>query len=415
MNEETLNSETSIIGGLLMFPDECKKAIEALSADDFESEYGREVFTNIADAVKAGKRVDVAIFNSQDIDPQLKRYAMTCAERFVCTETYDEYIETVKNAAQKRRLFHGLQEIILSDGESGETIAALERLIETEKAQGALQHDAMKDRLTKYYENVYKPLDKAERIYTGFSRLDRVLNGLRKGSLSYIGAAPSTGKTSFALNIALHAIREKRRVLFFSLEMSTEQLLDRLFSNALSIDYGKIDKHELQQTDTDRLAQAIDEILKHENLTIIDDTYTLESMATKIAQIKPDIVFADFLQNVRTRERFSVRKNQIDYISAEFKRLARINDCHVMVLSQINRVGEQGAPRMTDLKESGSLECDGDLIMLLYRPYVQDKGKYKPSETHVLIDKNKFGGAGKLNFCFDGTHQRFTEMEERYG
>jgi replicative DNA helicase len=416
LNEILLDAEMAVNGGLLIFTDECRKAVEILSPDDFENEYSSTTFKIITDALKAGEKIDAAIFGSKEIDPQIKQYALTCASTFISTANYDAYITCVKNAARKRRIFTKMQEIIYSGEEANDAITEVERLIEAEKADNKPQQDEMKNRLVNYYENVYKPLDTAERIYTGFTRLDSVLNGLRKGSLSYVGAAPSTGKTSFGLNIVLHAIKAKRRVMFFSLEMSVEQLLDRLFANALSVSYDLIDQHRLEQDDKNRLAKSIDAILKLENLMIIDNVYALESMASKISQFKPDIVFVDFLQNIRTREKYSVRKAQVDYISSEFKRLARVNNCHICVLSQLNRVGEQGAPRMSDLKESGNLEADGDIIMLMHRPFVADKtDKYRPSDTAILIDKNKYGRTGKLKFSFDGHFQRFTEVEERYG
>ncbi len=149
------------------------------------------------------------------------------------------------------------------------------------------------------------------------------------------------------------------------------------------------------------------------NLLICDDVYSIEAMAGKIARFKPDLVIVDFLQNIRTTDKYQTRKNQVDYISSELKRLARVNDCAVIVLSQLARSNEK--PTMSSLKESGNLEADGDYIMLLYRPFVTDKtGKYPPEQTEILLDKNKYGACGKIELKFRYQVQTFEEIETRY-
>ena len=144
-------------------------------------------------------------------------------------------------------------------------------------------------------------------------------------------------------------------------------------------------------------------------LNILDDAYTVEDIARGIAQTKPQLAIVDFIQCIRTTQRFQNRRNEIDYISQEFKRLARRYDCHIMVLSQITRSGSE-APRMSDLKESGGLEQDGDYIMMLHRPYVLDKdASVDPEESYILLDKNKYGRTGKVELRFRGDFQRCTE------
>lgn len=415
MTDISLDIEAAVIGGLLLHPEECSQALDQLSPEDFSIPYAADIFTLIARASKEGKQVDGALIASGLKEPEAERYAVLAMQSFISMASYPAYIEAIKGAARKRRTLRTLQELICSDPDPNDILPELEQIIEAEQDTGKPFEDEMAKRLLKYNERIYQPLDQSERIHTGFGRLDGVLNGLRKGSLSYIGAAPSTGKTTFALNILFRALKDQRRVLFFSLEMSVEQLLDRLFANALSISYELIDHRRLDKNGQHRITAAVSRLYEQKHIWIVDNDYTLESMASKIAQFKPELVFVDFLQNVRTRERFNNRKAQIDYISAEFKRLARVRDCHICVLSQINRVGEQGAPRMSDLKESGNLEADGDVIMLMHRPFVQNKASgHEPSETTVLLDKNKFGRVGLLSLRFDGVFQRFTEMDKRH-
>lgn len=415
MTDISLDTEATVIGGLLLHPEECGQALNQLSPEDFSIQYAVDIFTLVAKAAKEGKQAYGALIASGLKDPEAQQYAVLAMQSFISMASYPAYIEAVKGAARKRRILHSLQELVYSDPSPDDICPALAHILEAEQDTGKSYQDAMSACLTAYNARIYQPINHAERLQTGFGKLDGVLNGLRKGSLSYIGAAPSTGKTSFALNIALRALKDQRRILFFSLEMSVEQLLDRLFANALSISYELIDHRKLEENNQHRISAAVGKLYESKNIWIVDTDFTMESMASKIAQFKPELVFVDFLQNVRTRERFNNRKAQIDYISAEFKRLARIHNCHICVLSQINRAGEQGAPRMSDLKESGNLEADGDVVILIHRPFVQNKASgHEPGETNILLDKNKFGRVGLLSFRFDGVFQRFTEMDERH-
>lgn len=416
MTDFDLNAEAAVIGGLLVNPEECaESAFSALEPKCFESGPAAEIFTIGEKAHADGKPFDAALLREQITDPDTRAYALACAESFVSAAAYPAYIAAVRSAARRRRITGKMQELLFSGADADILTAELNKLLEEEQEHEADAAGNMHVRLMQYEQEIYEPVDAQGRIRTGFPRLDRTLNGLRKGSLSYLGAAPSSGKTTLALNMAWRALRDGRRVQFFSLEMSTEQLLDRLFSADLLLPYDKIDDHTLPEADKHRMAQAVAGLYSNSNFLIVDNQYFLEGIAHSIAQFRPDFVVIDFLQNVRTREKFQTRKNQVDYISAECKRLARVNNCHVMVLSQINRAGEQGAPRMSDLKESGNLEADADQIMLLYRPYVSDKtDAHSPAETALLVDKNKYGRCGTLRLSFDGQHQRFSEVEDRY-
>lgn len=415
MNDYEFDAETAIIGALLIVPEESADAVSTLVPEDFCMPHARKAFTAIAEALKQQMPIDAAIFSSTTADDGLRQYVLTAAQGFISAANLSGYVQIVKDRARQRRLLDGISGLMYARLPPDDIIAELSGLVEREQATNAPYQDQITARFLQYGNDLYKPFDPATRIYTGFSRLDGVLGGLRKGSISYIGAMPSTGKTALALNILLRALKDGRRAQFFSLEMSVEQLLDRLFASSLRYDIRRIDHKELTEDEQNRIMQALARIYEKKNLWIIDDEYTVEGMAGKIAAFKPELVVVDFMQNIRTAHRAQNRKGEIDYISAEFKRIARRHGAHILVLSQINRMGEAGAPRMADLKESGNLEADGDYVLLLHRPYVQDKTeKYKPSETSLLIDKNKYGGCGKVTFSFDGRFQRFTEVENRY-
>lgn len=412
---ENYNAESAVIGGLLLFPDECSFAVDTLTRADFENPLAAEAFSLISTAFLAGQKMDAAIFGSAETAPEIKKYALSAAEAFLTTANYDGYVDTVKTESGRRRVTEKLNDLVVGHASYDELLSSVGRIVSEESATGKHEDDGY---LMNYLSSFDKPIDPRSRVLTGFPKLDKAFHGLRKGSLCYIGAWPSTGKTSFAGNIALKNYSDNKRVQFFSLEMSKEQILDRIFASWKQIDYGSIDLRRLSEPELFEVANGVNDLIVSKRLSLCDSVYTIEAIAGKISKFKPDLAIVDFLQNIRTTQKFPNKKEQIDYISSELKRLARVNNCSIICLSQLVKPDEKAKskkPTMSDLKESGNLSADGDYIMLLYRPWVLDKANFPPEETHVLLDKNKFYGAcGTIEMNFDGKHQKFTEVESRY-
>lgn len=414
---ENYNAESAVIGGLLLFPDECFPAVSEITKEDFENQLAAEAFDTISKVIRSGKKMDAAIFGSGDIPDDVKNFALASAEAFIGTANYDGYVDTIRTESGRRRVTERLNELVVGREGYDELLSSIGKIVSEESARGKKEDSGY---LIEYLTGFDKPVDPKSRILTGFQKLDKAFHGLRKGSLCYIGAWPSTGKTSFAANIALKSYIDGKRVQFFSLEMSKEQILDRIFSSWQGIDYGNIDLRRVTETELAEIAGGVDSIMASKRLSLHDSVYSIEAIAGQISKFKPDLVVVDFLQNVRTAQRFGNKKEQIDSISAELKRLARVNNCCIICLSQLvkpdtSNAGRIRKPAMSDLKESGNLSADGDYIMLLYRPWVIDKVNYPPEEAHVLLDKNKYAGScGVIDMSFDGKHQKFTEVETRY-
>jgi replicative DNA helicase len=412
---DNFNAESAVIGGLLIFPDECSYAVDALTCEDFENPLAAEAFGAISSAILSGQKMDAAIFGSSGVSEDAKKYALTSAEAFISTANFDGYVDTVKAESGRRRVTDKLNDLLVGHKSYDGILSSLGRIVSDESVREKGDDNGY---LMDYLSSFDKPIDPKSRVLTGFSKLDRAFHGLRKGSLCYIGAWPSTGKTSFAANIALKNYIDKKRVQFFSLEMSKEQILDRIFASWKQIDYGAIDLRRVSEQELLDVASGVNELIVSKRLSLHDSVYSIEAIAGKISKFKPDLAIVDFLQNVRTTQRFPNKREQINYVSSELKRLARINNCCIICLSQLvkpDAASRNKKPTMSDLKESGNLSADGDYIMLLYRPWVLDKAKFSPEETHVLLDKNKFYGAcGTIDMNFDGAHQRFTEVETRY-
>ena len=263
------------------------------------------------------------------------------------------------------------------------------------------KNDARRNSKKAYIENYDTPV---EVVPTGYPILDKMLGGgFVRGTVSALGARPSVGKTTLAVNIA--AKNPQRKILFFSLEMSARMVYDKLISDVGDLDYSDCVKHKVNLETVKTLLQ------KYDNLTVIDDVYEIEDIAAIIRREKPELVMIDYIQIVQTRENIEVVRQRIDRISQIIKRTAKSTGAHIMCLSQITR-GAKEEPTMSALKESGGLEETGDYVILLKRPYVHNKADetLKPEETELKIDKNKFGESGLLQYYFRGNRQRFLEV-----
>lgn len=413
MGNDLINdAECGVIGGLLLFTQEAVPQLEGLSADDFSREPYGVIFRTALQTVRTSQNADGAVILSQlqNRSGELAATAMRCMELFISMANFSSYVRIVRHESRKRRVRSRLEAVLLSG--SDDPCTELESIVEEFREQGK---SGMMQAVIQYADALYHP-EQAKRFYTGLSGLDRTVGGLKAGTLSYVGARPSTGKTAFALNVLRTQLRAGNRCLLFSLEMSREQIFNRIAADLLNLSYDRIELGRLNAPEKDQVVQALGEIAEKGLLEVDEDVYTIEGITRRIAEYKPDFAAVDFIQLIRTAQRFQNRRNEVDYISSELKTAAKRYGCHIMCLSQISRAG-MDAPKMSDLKESGALEQDGDYIFLLHRQYVlcKDDPSVKPEEAQVLLDKNKFGVTGMKCLRFDGEHQRFTEVERRYG
>lgn len=401
------DAETGIIGSLVIDFERCEKVFSSVSPDDFQIKELGEIFA--AFRANREKICKDTVYLWECLTPKLRDVALEAAEMLTSVSMIDDYAQIVRANAQKERVRESLTRIIMNAGDN--ILSETKSLIECEEklAEDNGYQTSINDSLKSFIEELYS--ENELRIFTGFEKLDRALGGLRMKTISYIGARPSTGKTAFALNILK---RQECRCLLFSLEMSAPQIYERLASDICSINYGLINKRNLTDIQKADMVTAVSTVTGDDNLYINDHTYAVEAMEPIIQQYKPRLVIVDFMQFIKTNRKFLNRRNEIDYISGELKRIARQNNCHIMILSQLTRAGKE-RPTMSDLKESGALEQDGDYIILLHRPYVLDKTDDNPEYTEITIDKNKYGQTGMTKMCFQGEYQRFVALEERYG
>lgn len=386
--------QQSIIGALLLFDDVRPTLLAKLRKSDFTDEPAKEVFEQISKNPQSDKIAVISVLSDE-----AKQYAVAGCElspvRSAVIATVDSFVE---QATQKWLLS---QTQILAFSPSVST-SELKELIE----QAEKRTEIVTDNSEKYLQDFFKKL---ETTPTGFEKLDKLLNGgFIEGTISTIGARPSTGKTTFAINI-LKACLDFKSV-FFTLEMSGRMIYDRIVSDMLGIEYGKIHRHDLSDSEFEKVKKLLE---AYENLTVIDNLYEVEKITAYVYANKPKLAVIDFVQVISTQKNFIDNRQRIDFISQKLKKCAKETKCCFIVLSQITRNGKD-EPTMSDLKESGGLEQDSDYIILLHRPYVNNKEdkKISPAETKLKLDKNKFGNTGVIYYKFNGMFQRFTETTD---
>lgn len=367
----------------------------------FTTNIGRQFFQKFSKVFEKNPNGDYSVYLSA-LEKEEQTILITVMQS-VISQTVDELrvdsvLENLKETAISDRMKKQVSELFVTDDYTADDLRQI--VSETEKADFSI------DPIQKYLDEYADP---TERIKTGFKILDDMLNGgVIRGAIGAIGARPSVGKTTFAVNIAEN--NPDKKVLFFSLEMSCRMVYDKLVASVGNIDYKNAVNHDVG-FDT---VKAV--LHNYKNFIVVDNVTIAEEMTEIIRRIKPDIVFIDYIQIVYTKKQYDVIRQRIDYISQLLKRTAKQMNCCIIALSQLARSAKE-EPTMSALKESGGLEQDSDYIILLKRPYVLDKSNKDilPSDTTVKVDKNKFGSTGEIKYYFEGKYQRFTENEEPIG
>ena len=391
--------ETKLIAtALTVEPNEREAVFRQLEPDFFSDSEAKGIVKALRDVYKSYPNADYTVF-LQALDLETKQQIVSAINELVSptiaseqlTDTVNAFREEYKNRELKRRA----TEMVLT-GVSPDNIRKLAEWADELNAKEV-------EPSGKHYLRTYA--EPVSFIPSGFPELDSLLNGgFLRGTLVTIGARPSTGKTTYAVNIATHSPRWK--VLFISVEMSTRMIYDRIVADKADVDYNVSTLHQVEPEKVKMVIERLD------NLTVIDNINEIEAIEELIYSAKPDIVILDYIQIVSSHKRFSDNRQRIDYISQKLKMAAKKTDCVVISLSQITRGGKD-CPTMSDLKESGGLEQDSDYILLLYREYVNDKGNagVEPEETIITLDKNKFGRTGEFDMKFIGNRQRFIESD----
>ena len=391
--------ENKIIGSVLLSErqEERDQIFREVKTSFFESELHGRIFKKLKKSYLKYPEADSTTWFSELTIDERKEAAFMMESMIkpeIVSEQLPQTLIAFREDWQQRRLKNDITALSMGSP----TVNDLRRLTEAAEKLTAKKQNSADQYLAEYK----KPI---EAIGTGFYELDKLLGGgFLRSTNTTIGARPSTGKTTFAINIA--TFDPSLKVLFISIEMTARMIYDRIVSNKADLSYSNCVLHLI---DFDIVKEVVE---RYPNLTIVDDISDIEQIEQLVYSEKWDLVVIDYIQIVTSQRRFSDNRQRIDYISQRLKAASKKTSACIISLSQITRGGKD-KPTMSDLKESGGLEQDSDYIILLYREYVNNKESHIDSKaTIITLDKNKFGQTGELNMDFIGNRQRFVEAED---
>ena len=426
-------AEKSVLGAAMLSKDALFDVMEVVKPADFYDENHKEIFQAMIDLNRKNAPVD-ALTVAEELKKRNslemvggRAYIASLSSMTPTTSNAMEYGRIVAEKASVRRLIETADDIV-TKGYDGTMDAnqmldyAESGIFEISQARQKGQYSHIRDVLV---ENL-AIIDRAEQmdggltgITTGFSKLDEMTSGMQKSDLIILAARPAMGKTAFALSLARNAaVKGKASVMIFSLEMAKEQLTQRLLSMESKVDLKTLKTGRLERRDWDDLNVALD-ILSNSNIHI-DDTagISIMEMKSKCRRLKAeaglDLVIIDYLQLMNPEGKADSRTQEISVISRNLKLLARELDCPVLVLSQLSRAPEQRTdhrPMLSDLRESGSIEQDADIVIFLYRDeYYNKEDTEKPGECEVIVAKHRSGPTGSVDVAWI---ERYTQFKDK--
>ena len=429
---QNLEAERSILGAILLDNHALNAAIENLKPEDFFLEQHRRVFNQMIALGENQQAIDlVTLTESLHRVGELESsggapYLAALADGMPRVSNVEHYARIVREKALLRNLIHAthnIQQRALEGEDGADTI-----LDNAESSIFALAEDRVKAGLIPVKDIVRDNFERLEKIFregksitgvsTGYTELDKLLSGLQPSELLILAARPSQGKTALALNFAENiSIRAGSPVAFFSLEMSKESLLQRLVASVAQIDAHKFRSGHLSREDWRRMTEALGTI---SNAPLwIDDagsTSVLE-IGAKARRLKREkglsLVVVDYLQLITGRGRFGNRREEVSSISRALKGLAKELQIPVLVLSQLTRAPEreERGPQLSDLRESGAIEQDADVVMFIYRPHwsKMDASPEERDQAEIQVAKQRNGPTDKVRFVFRSRLTRFEE------
>lgn len=425
---QNVEAEQSILGSLLIDKDAIVKIAESLKAEHFYREQHAEIFSCIMTLYE--KRVPADIVTVTDELKRTNKYDMVGGTGYlsslvntVPTSAHIEhYSQLVKDRATKRFLISTAakitEEAFKEDTEVKDLLELSEQSLFGISQENLRQNFvSLKDALAASFDRLdelHKKGSGLRGVPTGFKDIDKKLSGMQKSNLLILAARPSVGKTTLAVNIAQHiAVKDKIPIGIFSLEQSKDQLVDLMLASQADVDAWKITTGNLEESDFEKISEAMGELA--EAPIYIDDTpgISIMEMRTKARRLQMEsdvkLLVVDYLQLVHGRN-LENRVQEVSEISQALKNIARELDIPVLALSQLSRAVESRQakiPQLADLRESGSIEQDADVVMFLYREDPEDNENVK-----LTVSKHRNGPLGEIDLRFVGEQRRFYSIDK---
>lgn len=432
---QNLEAEQSILGGLMLEREAFDQVSDVISVDDFYSPAHQKIYQAIVDLHAKARPIDlVTVTDALQSRNEFESiggyvYLANLLEKTISAAHVATYAQIIKEKSTLRRLIHASSQIIESayNSEKQDVDFILDKaesdifkIGEQKTTQGLVgSMDIVKESIKKI-EALYQKKEDITGISSGLTELDKMTAGFHSGELTIIAARPSMGKTAFSLNLAGHmALREKRTVAYFSLEMGKEAVMMRLLASESKVSMSEIRTGRIQDTSWPKLISAASQL--SEAKLFIDDTsgispYEIRARCRRLkAQHGIDCIMIDYLQLMDLKQKIESRERAVSEISKSLKTIAKELGIPVLALAQLNR-GVEGRsdrrPMLSDLRESGSIEQDADVIMMLYRDDYYDKeDPEKQGHAEVIIGKQRNGPTGTVKMRFDAKFNRFRDAD----
>lgn len=436
----SMEAEQALLGAVLMNPACYTRVSGIVRPESFYIPQHKAIFAAIANLDYLNQKIDPLLVleelkqNGTYDEAAGKNYLAQLAQSVPSVENVESYARIIKEKYYLRTLMEAAEEMLKNAANeelSADTImdAAEQKIYNIRQGNKENEPVRLSDILRdEVYDNLQKitspeTAEESKGIPTGFSLLDKYMTGLNKSDLILIGARPAMGKTSFALNIARNiAVKAKKKVVFFSLEMGREQLAQRVLSTEARVESQKMRTGELTDDDWSRIGQAT--LALNDAELYFDDTSTITvpEMKARVRKMRDvDCVIIDYLQLMTgTKKRTESRVQEVSEITRSLKLMAKDLKIPVITCSQLSRStegrGKSHKPQLSDLRESGSIEQDADIVLMLYRESYYDEDKNETvvtdeSKAQVIIAKNRHGGTGEVDLHWNGNYTLFSTPE----
>ena len=432
---QSIEAEKSVLGSMMIDKNVIAQAVEILSAEDFYRDAHKYIFKSIVEMYQRDEPIDeITLLEHLKSTDRLEKsggisYITEIGSSVLTTANVKSYIKIVEDKATLRKLIDSSTKIIESCYNNQDDVekvidVAEQKIFDLAEKKSSSDFEPLSDILERGFEQIetlFNNKGEVTGVGSGFKDLDDLTSGFQKGDMILIAARPSMGKTTFALNIAEHAaLREGKSVVIFSLEMSKEQLAYKLLCSEANVDMLKLRTGNLEDKDWENIARASGPLSSAK--IYIDDTagVSIMEMRSKCRRLKIeygiDLILIDYLQLMSGSGEES-RQQEVSEISRNIKAIAKDMQCPVIALSQLSRAPEQRAdhrPMLSDLRESGSIEQDADLVMFLYRDEYYNKETEEKNVAECIIAKQRNGPVGNVKLAWIGQFSKFGNLEHNY-
>jgi len=430
---QSIEAEQSVIGSMIIDKNAIAKVLEGLDEEDFYRDGHKVIYKTILEMFRNDIAIDLlTLLEYLKSTDMLERaggvtYITELSSSVPTTANLSAYIKIVSDKSTLRKLIKASTTIIEESYNNQSQVenvidVAEKKIFNIAEKRTSKDFEPLSDVLERGFaqiEKLFNNKGETTGVSSGFTDLDAKTSGFQSGDMILIAARPSMGKTTFALNIAEHAaLRDHRSVVIFSLEMSKEQLAYKLLCSEANVDMLKLRTGTLEDKDWENIAMAAGPLSKAK--IYIDDSagVTVMEMRSKCRRLKMeygiDLIVIDYLQLMSGGSSSDNRQQEVSEISRSIKALAKEMECPVIALSQLSRAPEQRAdhrPMLSDLRESGSIEQDADIVMFLYRDEYYNKETEDKNIGECIIAKQRNGPVGTAKLAWLGQYSKFGNLD----